>query len=132
MSWRWISKGALILLHNESLAVHGGAPGLRDEGLLDSALARALNLDAYADPGQPPDACALAAAYAAGVAQNHPFVDGNKRAALLAAGLFLHLNGLRLTASQADTTLTMLALAAGDLDEDAFAAWLRRHTAPKG
>ncbi len=86
MSWRWISKGALILLHNESLAVHGGAPGLRDEGLLDSALARALNLDAYADPGQPPDACALAAAYAAGVAQNHPFVAGNQRAALLAAG----------------------------------------------
>ena len=132
MSWRWITKAALILLHNESLALHGGAPGLRDEGLLDSALARPLNLEAYADPAAPPDAAALAAAYAAGIAQNHPFVDGNKRAALLAAGLFLHLNGRRLTASQADTTLTMLALAAGDLSEEAYADWLRRHTASKG
>lgn len=123
MSWRWISKQALLVLHAESLAEHGGSSGTRDEGLLDSALARPQNLAAY---GQP-DAAALAAAYGFGIARNHPFIDGNKRAALLATGLFLHLNGHRLTASQAETTLTMLALAAGDLSEDALADWLRRH-----
>ena len=123
MSWRWISKQALLLLHAESLAEHGGASGLRDEGLLDSALARPLNLAAY---GQP-DCAALAASYGVGIAKNHPFVDGNKRAAFLATGLFLYLNGFRLKASQADATLTMLSVAAGDIDEDTFAAWLRQH-----
>lgn len=123
MSWRWISKQALLLLHAESLAEHGGGQGMRDEGLLDSALARPINLAAYGEP----DFAALAASYGVGVAKNHPFVDGNKRAALLATGLFLYVNGYRLTASQADTTLTMLSVAAGDLTEDAFAAWLRQH-----
>ncbi len=124
MSWRWISKQALLLLHAESLAEHGGGQGMRDEGLLDSALARPQNLVAYGEP----DFAALAAGYGVGVAKNHPFVDGNKRAALLATGLFLYINGYRLTASQSDTTLTMLAVAAGDLTEDAFAAWLRQHS----
>ena len=128
MSWRWISKPALLLLHAESLAEHGGSPGIRDEGLLDSALARPHNLLAYGAPYL----AALAASYGAGVARNHPFIDGNKRAALLCIGLFLHLNGWRLSASQADTTRTMLALAAGDLTEDALADWLRRHAAPHG
>jgi len=128
MSWRWISKQALLLLHAESLAEHGGGQGLRDEGLLDSALARPQNLAAYGEP----DHAALAASYGLGVAKNHPFVDGNKRAALLATGLFLYLNGWRLTASQADTTLAMLSLAAGELSEDDFAAWLRRHSVPRG
>lgn len=123
MSWRWISKQALLLLHAESLAEHGGSAGMRDEGLLDSALARPLNLAAYGEP----DFAALAASYGVGVAKNHPFVDGNKRAAFLATGLFLYLNGYRLTASQADATLTMLSVAAGDLTEEAFAAWLRQH-----
>jgi death-on-curing protein len=123
MSWRWISKPALLLLHAESLAEHGGSQGMRDEGLLDSALARPLNLAAY---GQP-DHAALAASYGIGIAKNHPFIDGNKRAALLATGLFLYLNGYRLTASQADTTVAMLSVAAGELTEDAFAAWLRQH-----
>ncbi len=123
MSWRWISKQALLLLHDESLAEHGGGNGLRDEGLLDSALARPVNLAAYAEP----DAAALAASYGVGVAKNHPFVDGNKRGALLAAGLFLYLNGFRLQATQADTTLTMLGVAAGEVSEEAFAAWLRSH-----
>ncbi len=127
MSWRWISKQALLLLHAESLAEHGGGQGLRDEGLLDSALARPQNLAAYGEP----DHAALAASYGLGVAKNHPFVDGNKRAALLATGLFLYLNGWRLTASQADTTLAMLSLAAGELSEDDFAAWLRRHSVPR-
>ena len=128
MTSRWISKPALLLLHAESLAEHGGSPGIRDEGLLDAALARPQNLVAY---GQP-DVAALAASYGWGIARNHPFIDGNKRAALLSIGLFLHLNGWRLTASQADTTRTMLALAAGNLPEDTLADWLRRHAAPRG
>lgn len=128
MSWRWISKQALLLLHAESLAEHGGGQGLRDERLLDSALTRPQNLAAYGNP----DHAALAASYGLGLAKNHAFVDGNKRAALLATGLFLYLNGWRLTASQADTTLAMLSLAAGELSEDDFAAWLRRNSAPRG
>jgi death-on-curing protein len=130
MTWRWISKPALLLLHGESVAEHGGAAGLRDEGLLDSALARPLNLLAYASPAEPPDVATLAASYCLGLAQNHPFVDGNKRAALLATGLFLYLNGYRLSATQADTTLTLLAVAAGERSEDDFAAWLRAHIVP--
>ena len=127
MSWRWISKQALVLLHGESLATHGGREGMRDEGLLDSALMRPQNIVAYADADNPPDAAALAASYGVGLAKNHPFVDGNKRAAFLAVGLFLYLNGLRLQATQTDATLTMLAVAAGDITEEAFAAWLREH-----
>ena len=123
MSWRFVRREALLLLHDESLAEHGGAPGLRDEGLLESALARPHNLLAYGEA----DAQALAASYAFGLVRNHPFVDGNKRAAFLATGLFLALNGFRLKATQAEATLTMLALAAGDLGEADFAAWLRAH-----
>ena len=130
-NWRWISKQALLLLHAESLAEHGGGEGVRDEGLLDSALARPLNVVAYADPAAPPDIATLAASYGVGLAKNHPFVDGNKRAAFLAVGLFLHLNGYRLKVSQAEATLTMLAVAAGDLSEEAFAAWLRAHAVLK-
>lgn len=121
MTWRWIDKQALLLLHGESLAEHGGGEGLRDEGLLDSALARPLNLLAYGEP----DVAALAASYAMGVAKNHPFVDGNKRAAFLTVGMFLYLNGYRLSTTQADATVTVLALAAGDITEEQFAAWLR-------
>jgi death on curing protein len=124
MSWRWIEKRLLLLLHDESLAEHGGASGLCDEGLLDSALARPLDLVAYGDP----DFADLAATYAHGLAKNHPFVDGNKRAAFLAAGLFLALNGKRLTASQADATLAVFGLAAGEIDEAAFAHWIRKHS----
>ena len=125
--WRFISRRALELLHDESLAEHGGRPGLRDEGLLESALARPLQLMTYGEP----DLAALAAAYGFGLVRNHAFVDGNKRAAFLATGLFLALNGERLVTTQADATLTMLALAAGDLTEDAFADWLRAHTQPR-
>lgn len=124
MTWRWIDKQALLLLHDESLSEHGGSAGIRDEGLLDSALARPLNLEAYGEP----DFADLAASYAIGLAKNHPFVDGNKRAAFLATGLFLYLNGYRLSVSQADATLTMLAVAASEIDEAAFAEWLRRHS----
>jgi death on curing protein len=134
MTWRWITKSALLLLHDESLAEHGGGAGLRDVGLLDSALGRPLNLLAYADPAQPPDVAALAASYTIGLAKNHPFVDGNKRAAFLATGLFLYLNGYRLDTSQADATMTMLAVATDDVTEDEFAAWVRTHARlrPKG
>ena len=123
MKWRWIDKHAIVLLHDESLAEHGGAAGIRDEGLLDSALARPLNLDSYGTP----DFADLAASYAVGLAKNHPFVDGNKRAAFLATGLFLHLNGYRLRVSQAEATLNMLAVAAGEMDVAGFAGWLREH-----
>jgi death on curing protein len=123
-SWRWIDRRALVLLHDESLAEHGGASGLRDEGLLESALARPLNLAASGSP----DVHALAAAYGVGLAKNHPFVDGNKRAAFLAVGLLLRLNGWQLKAPQSDATLTMLAVAAGQMDEAAFARWLRQHS----
>jgi death on curing protein len=117
-----ISKQAL-LLHDESLAEHGGASGLRDEGLLESAPARPRNLAASGSP----DVADLAAAYGVGLAKNHAFVDGNKHAAFLAVGLFAALNGVRLVATQKGATLTMLDLASGDLDEQGFAQWLRAH-----
>jgi death-on-curing protein len=123
VNWRWIGKQALLLLHGESLAEHGGAAGMRDEGLLDSALARSKNLAAYGSP----DVADLAAAYGSGISQNHPFVDGNKRAAFLSVGLFLALNGYRLAATQAEATHAMLSLAAGELEEIEFAGWLRGH-----
>lgn len=127
MSWVWIDRRALELLHGESLREHGGAEGLRDEGLLESALARPVNLALYGSP----DVFELAASYGVGLAKNHPFVDGNKRAAFLSIGLFLFLNGRRLVSSQADATLTMLAIAAGDIDEPTLAQWLRDHNAPR-
>jgi len=124
MSRRWIDQRLLLLLHDESLAEHGGAAGLRDEGLLDSALARPLNLAAYGKP----DVCGLAAAHAVGLAKNRPFVDGNKRAAFLAAGLFLELKGMRLTATQVEATHAMHGVAAGTMKEAAFAEWVRRNS----
>jgi len=124
---RWITKSGLLLLHDRSLALHGGAPGMRDEGLLDSALARPLNRFAYEGLN---DVVALAATYALAISSNHPFVDGNKRTALLAADLFLEKNGLRLIASQADAALTILALAAGKLAVESLTAWVRANAAP--
>jgi death-on-curing protein len=117
----WLERQALLLLHGESLAEHGGAPGIRDEGRFESALARARNKFDYGEP----DIHELAAAYAYGFAKNHAFIDGNKRAGLLAAGLFLLMNGWRLEASQAETIGAMLALADGTWSEADFAAWLR-------
>jgi death on curing protein len=127
MNRRWVNRRALELLHDESLAEHGGAPGLRDGGLLDSALGRPLNLAACGAP----DVADLAAAHGVGLVRNHPFINGNKRAAFLAVGLFLALNGWRLTATQADTTLTMFAVAAGQMDEATFGNWLRQHGVPR-
>ncbi len=127
MTWRWIDRQLLTLLHDESLAMHGGLPGIRDVGLLESALARPEHLAAYGEP----DLAELAAAYAFGLARNHPFADGNKRAAFLSVGLFLGLNGHRLVAPQPEATAAMFGLAAGDIDEPTFAAWLRERVAPR-
>ena len=125
-TWKWVNREVLPLLHDESLAEHGGASGVRDDGLLKSALARPVNLNLYAEP----DVADLAAAYGIGLAKNHAFVDGNKRAAFLAVGLFLGLNGYRLSATQADATLTMLSVASGDLSEADFAKWIRKNLQP--
>ena len=122
--WRWIDKQLLVILHDESLVLHGGASGIRDEGLLDSALNRAKNLALY---GQP-DYADLATAYVFGLSSNHAFVDGNKRVAFLALGLFLGLNGYKLTASQVDATLTMMSVAKGEIQESEFGQWIRAHT----
>ncbi|MCI1192390.1 type II toxin-antitoxin system death-on-curing family toxin [Calidifontimicrobium sp. SYSU G02091] len=121
--WVWLDPAVVCAVHEEQLAEHGGAPGTRDAGLLESALARPHHLAAYGEP----DAAALAAAYGYGIARNHPFVDGNKRTAFVAVELFLALNGIELTADDAGCVLTMLAVAAGDLAEDDFAAWIRPH-----
>lgn len=122
--WQWIDKQLLIRLHDESLLLHGGASGIRDEGLLDSALNRAVNLALYSEP----DFAELAAAYGVGLAKNHAFVDGNKRVAFLALGLFLGLNGYKLIANQADATQAMLAVASGEMQEVDFARWLRENS----
>ncbi len=127
MAWIWLDKGMLLLLHDESLATHGGDSGLRDEGLLDSALARPENLAAC----DRPDFAALAASYCVDLAKNHPFIDGNKRVALLATGLFLLLNGKKLTASQANTTLAILGVASSEMSEAEFAGWVRLNSKDK-
>lgn len=126
MIWIALDEAAVLAMHDEQLAEHGGAAGIRDLGLLQSALARPQNLAAYGEPDLP----ALAAALAHGIARNHPFVDGNKRTAYVAMESFLLLNGYLLTASDADCLLTFLALASGDLDAEDLAAWLRRNLSP--
>lgn len=120
----WLLKKSLDEMHREQLARHGGAEGTRDEGLLESAFARPQQAFFY---GQA-DVVDLAALYAHGLCKNHPYIDGNKRTAFLAAYTFLGLNGLQLVASEAETAVAMLGLAAGELDEQGFAAWLRANT----
>jgi death-on-curing protein len=123
---RWVLRAVVDAMHDEQLAEHGGAAGLRDEGLLDSALARAQHLHAYGET----DLCTLAAAYAGGICRNHPFVDGNKRTAFLTAYVFLHINGRTLVASEAETVKMMMGMAAGDIADQAFADWLRCNLGP--
>ena len=120
----WIDPVALRLLHSESLAEHGGLTGIRDEGLLMSALARPQNLFAYENITDIPR---LAAAYAYGIARNHPFVDGNKRAAFLSMGLFLALNDFQLQVKPPEAVRVMFALAAGNLDENELTAWIEQY-----
>ncbi|MXP42316.1 type II toxin-antitoxin system death-on-curing family toxin [Altererythrobacter soli] len=119
--WVWLREDVVLAFHDEQLAEHGGAAGIRDRGLLDSALARPQNLQAYGEP----DAAALAAAYAYGIARNHPFVDGNKRTAAVAALLFLDLNSAAYSIGEAELVVMVLALAAGELSEDEVAQWFR-------
>ena len=123
--WVWLDRAVILAVHDMQLAEHGGGAGVRDAGLLDSALGKPLQLQAYGEP--PPDAAALAASYGYGISRNHPFIDGNKRTGYVAAELFLRLNGWRLNADDASCVVTMLAVAAGDITEEAFAAWLRAH-----
>jgi death-on-curing protein len=118
----WIDARAILFLHDESLAMFGGARGLRDAGLSESALSRPVNHHLYRPES---DIAELAAAYAFGLAKNHPFIDGNKRTALLALGLFVALNSERLETTQLDAIETMLSLATGTLDESALANWIR-------
>jgi len=125
--WRWVTPSTVLAIHDEQISEHSGMPGLRDESLLLSALARPQNLAAYGSS----DLADLAAAYAVGIARNHPFLDGNKRTALtVAAGVFLPLNGYRLVASDADTVDVMLFVADGSMAESEFAAWLRNWIQP--
>lgn len=121
--WTWIASEVLYAVHAEQLAEHGGLAGLRDVNALESAIARAEQLAPYGSP----DVADLAAAYGFGIARNHPFSDGNKRTAFVAVELFLALNGHDLLASDADCVITMLKLAAGDIEEAVFAQWIREH-----
>jgi len=126
--WRWITKDEIIEIHSMQIDRYGGLSGIRDEGLLESALARPVNLANYEEIDDP---VRLAAAYAFGIARNHPFTDGNKRTAFVAAALFLRISGMRIRTSQRDVIDTVLALAAGTLSETEFADWLRTNTASK-
>jgi death-on-curing protein len=123
--WVWIDPAVILAVHDELVAEHGGPSGIRDRGLLESALARPPNRAAYGKA----DHADLAACYGAGIAKNHPFADGNKRTAFVAVELFLALNGWRLTAADADAVIAMLAVADGTLAEAALAAWIRQHAA---
>jgi death on curing protein len=125
---RWISRRTLLLLHAETLAEHGGASGIRDEGLLDSALARPKNHFAHKKKC---DLADLAAAYGFGLTQNHPFLDGNKRIAFLACGLFLELDGYELVALPLEAVRVFFSLAAGKLAETELSSWIRTNSTTK-
>lgn len=122
----WILPEVVEALHHEQLLEHGGIQGIRDPAMLDSALGRPQQLFAYGEP--PPDICAMAATYAFGLAKDHPYLDGNKRTAAICCELFLNLNGLWFTVDEVAKYPKYLALASGDITEDAFADWLRQVT----
>jgi|SRR5579859_454623 len=120
----WLSRELILAIHDEQIAEHGGASGIRDEGLLESALSRPLNRASYGDP----DIAERAAVYAIGIVLNHPFVDGNKRAGFAALFTFLGLNGATFEPPEVDATMAMLRLAADELNEDEFIDWVRANT----
>jgi death-on-curing protein len=128
VNWRWLSKAGVLAIHGEQLAEHGGIGGIRDEQLLESALARPVQLVSYGDP----QAAELAAAYAYGIARNHPFVDGKKRAAFVAAATFLALNGWHLVASEHEVVEVILGVAAGATPQEVLARWLSDRCARHG
>jgi death-on-curing protein len=122
---RWLKDTVALAIHRRQLAEHGGLDGVRDAGMLASALARPKNLFAYSNPQ--PDAAALAAAYAFGIIRNHPFVDGNKRTAYVLCRTFLKLNGADINATEAEKYLTFVAVADSSLSEDGLVEWIRSH-----
>jgi death-on-curing protein len=122
----WLSRRTVLSIHDEQLAEHGGASGLRDAGLLESALARPVNRASYDDP----DISELAALYAIAMVRNHPFVDGNKRTAYVMLETFLALNGQQFTVSDAEAVTNMLRLAAGDMSDEECTTWVRSNTRP--
>ena len=121
---QWVLRDTVLLLHEQSLAEHGGTSGIRDEGLLDSALGKPMNLFVYGEPAL----FDLAASYVYGLVKNHPFLDGNKRIGFVTGALFLALNGYQLIATEADAAIRTLALAAGEMTEKAYAAWLEANS----
>jgi death-on-curing protein len=120
----WVTKSVVLAIHQQQIAEHGGTPGIRDVGLLESAMARPENLAVYGQPGL---AAPAAASYAFGVARNHPFLDGNKRTSYVVTRLFLQLNGQDIAADEATKLQIWLSLAAGELSEEQLANWLRSH-----
>jgi death on curing protein len=124
----WLTKEEILAIHGMQIAIFGGAYGLRDEGLLESALARAQNIATYAETM--PSLATLAAAYGSGIVRNHPFVDGNKRAGLMAAFVFIERNGYRVTATQEEAYFAFYDLAAGKLSEDGLTQWLAANSSP--
>ncbi len=124
----WLSRQNILAVHDIQLREHGGASGIRDEGLLESALARPLNRAGYGEP----DAAELAAVYALAIARNHPFIDGNKRTAYVAMEIFLALNGMAFMATDADAVIMTLTMAAGEVSDEGFMDWVRPNSVPKG
>lgn len=125
--WIWLDASILRAVHDEQLVEHGGIAGIRDTGMFESALSKPQNLASYGEP----DFAELAASYGFGLAKNHPFLDGNKRTAFVAIELFLRLNGYVLKADDASCVLTILAVAAGDIDEPGFVVWIRQNSVQK-
>jgi death on curing protein len=123
----WLTRQMIVAIHDEQLAIHGGASGLRDDGMLESALDRPRNRWAYENA----ELAELAAAYAFGIARNHPFVDGNKRTALLALYTFLGVNGYDFVVAEAEAAAIILALAAGEVSEESLARWIRDNWPPE-
>jgi death-on-curing protein len=128
MAWRWVADQVALAAHREQIAAHGGAAGIRDRGLFESAMARPQNLLACGEP----DLAQLAAAYAYGIARNHPFLDGNKRTAAVVAETFIRLNSGFVSATDAEVVVLFLGLAAGEIDEEELAEWFRARIASTG
>ena len=125
--WVWIEHALIHAIHDEQLLEHGGGAGVRDTNLLESALARPEQLAHHGAP----DVADRAASYGYGISRNHPFIDGNKRTAFVAVELFLALNGFDFLATDSECVVNMLDVAAGDIDEAAFGAWIRAHSQPR-
>lgn len=127
-NWKWLSREAIEIVHEEQLREHGGLPGIKDENAFEAALARPINKDAY----EQADIFQLAAAYLFGLTRNHPFSDGNKRTGWIAAYAFLRLHGYQITASNVEAVVFVLSVAAGEINEEGIASFLRDHSEKVG